>query len=320
MLAVSRFVLCHKLAVAVFWLVVLAAGGAASARLSGLLSAQFALPGAASYQASQQILRLYGNGGPGYPEVAVVTLPPGPGALLLDENHAFYGRFPLLILALAAITIILLTRAFRSVLLPVKAVVLNLASVGATYGVIVLVWQHGHGSRAIWGLPATSAITNWVPLIAFAFLYGLSMDYEVFILTRIREERDRTGSTSTGIIEGIGRTGRLVTGAALILFLAFAALSTGPETDLKVMATALGAGILLDATVVRALLVPALIAVLGKWNWWLPTLASRLLLIPGRPAATEPGTCANALSTTGNQGQRKSPTSLHEQPPRADET
>ena len=232
----------------------------------------------------------------------------GPGALLLDENHAFYGRFPLLILALAAITILLLTRAFRSVLLPVKAVVLNLASVGATYGVIVLVWQYGHGSRAIWGLPATGAITNWVPLIAFAFLFGLSMDYEVFILSRIREERDRTGSTSTGIIEGIGRTGRLVTGAALILFLAFAALSTGPETDLKVMATALGAGILLDATVVRALLVPALVAVLGTWNWWLPAWAPRLLRIPAPPPA-EPGTPSHALSTPGHQGQRRSSSS-----------
>jgi RND superfamily putative drug exporter len=218
----------------------------------------------------------------------------GPGALLLDENHAFYGRFPLLILALAAITIILLARAFRSLLLPVKAVVLNLASVGATYGVIVLVWQHGHGSSTIWGVPATGAITNWVPLIAFAFLFGLSMDYEVFILTRIREERDRTGSTDTGIIEGIGRTGRLVTGAALILFLAFAALSTGPETDLKVMATALGAGILLDATVVRALLVPALIAVLGKWNWWLPAWAARLLRIPGPQAEGTPGIPSDA--------------------------
>jgi RND superfamily putative drug exporter len=242
----------------------------------------------------------------------------GPGALLLDENHAFYGRFLLLILALAAITVVLLTRAFRSVLLPVKAVVLNLASVGATYGVIVLVWQHGHGSRAIWGLPATGAITNWVPLIAFAFLYGLSMDYEVFILSRIREERDRADSTSAGIIEGIGRTGRLVTGAALILFLAFAALSTGPGTDLKVMATALGAGILLDATVVRAILVPALIAVLGKWNWWLPAWAPRLLLIPARPAAAEQDTPSQVLSAAGNHGQRRPSTSRQEQPRRPD--
>jgi putative drug exporter of the RND superfamily len=219
----------------------------------------------------------------------------GPGAMLLDENHAFYGRFPLLILVLAAITVVLLARALGSLLLPVKAVLLNLASVGATYGVIVLVWQHGYGSGAIWGVPATGSITNWVPLIAFAFLFGLSMDYEVFILTRIREERDRTGSTGVAIAEGIGRTGRLVTGAALILFFAFAALSTGPETDLKVAATALGAGILLDATVVRALLVPALVAVLGQWNWWLPAWASRLLRMPARPAA-EPGSAPQALA------------------------
>jgi putative drug exporter of the RND superfamily len=207
----------------------------------------------------------------------------GPGALLLDENHAFYGRFPLLIAILAVITIVLLARAFGSLLLPVKAVALNLASVGATYGVLVLVWQQGHGSHTIWGLPATGAITNWVPLIAFAFLYGLSMDYEVFILTRIREEHDRSGSTTVGVVEGIGRTGRLVTGAALILFFAFAALSTGPETDLKVMATALGAGILLDATLVRALLTPALVALFGKWNWWLPRQATRLLRTPALP-------------------------------------
>jgi putative drug exporter of the RND superfamily len=218
----------------------------------------------------------------------------GPGLLLLDENHAFYGRFPLLVAVLAVITAILLAKAFGSLLLPLKAVALNLASVGATYGVIALVWQHGYGSRAIWGLPATGAITNWVPLIAFAFLYGLSMDYEVFILTRIREERDRTGSTSTAVAEGIGRTGRLVTGAALIMFLAFAALSTGPETDLKVMATALGAGILLDATIVRALLVPALIAILGQGNWWLPRPARRLLRVPAPPPPAQPARDATA--------------------------
>jgi len=115
-----------------------------------------------------------------------------------------------------------------------------------------------------------------VPLIAFAFLFGLSMDYEVFILTRVREERDRTGSTTAAVVGGLGRTGRLVTGAALILFFAFAALSTAPETDVKVMATALGAGILLDATVVRALLVPALVALFGRWNWWLPRRAGQV--------------------------------------------
>jgi RND superfamily putative drug exporter len=204
----------------------------------------------------------------------------GAGPALLDENHAFYGRFPLLLSLLGVGTIILLTRAFGSLVLAVKAVLLNFVSVGATYGVIVLIWQYGYGSHAIWNLSATGAITSWVPLITFAFLYGLSMDYEVFILARIREERDRTGSTTEGVVEGISRTGRLVTCAALILFFAFAALSTGPGTDTKVMATALGAGILLDATVVRALLVPALIAVLGRFSWWAPRWMGRLLRVP----------------------------------------
>jgi RND superfamily putative drug exporter len=206
----------------------------------------------------------------------------GPGALVLDENHAFYREVPLLIALLAIIAIVLLVRAFGSVLLPIKAVVLNLISIGATYGVIVLIWQDGHGSKTLWGLPATGAITNWVPLVVFAFLYGLSMDYEVFIVTRIREERDRTGSTTDGIIQGIGRTGRLVTGAALCLFFALAALTTTPDTDVRVLATALAAGILLDATVVRGLLVPALVALFGRWNWWTPRWITAPALQNGR--------------------------------------
>jgi RND superfamily putative drug exporter len=226
----------------------------------------------------------------------------GPGALLLDENHAFYAQFPLLIAVLAVITVALLARAFGSLLLPVMSVLLNLVSVGATYGVIVLVWQDGHGSGSIWGLPATGAITNWVPLVAFAFLYGLSMDYEVFILTRIREERDRAGSTTAGVIEGIGRTGRLVTSAALILFLALAALTAGPETDVKVMATALGAGILLDATVVRALLVPALVAVLGRRSWWLPGRAESLLRVPAPLPPGQPAAAARASAGSRDNG------------------
>ncbi len=110
----------------------------------------------------------------------------GSGASLIDGVHAIYGNFPLMLGVIAAVTFVLLARAFRSLLLPVKAVLLNLASVGATYGVLVLVWQRGYGSHAIWGIPATGAITFWVPLMTFAFLYGLSMDYEVFILSRMR--------------------------------------------------------------------------------------------------------------------------------------
>ncbi len=232
----------------------------------------------------------------------------GAGANLVDETHAFYHRFPWMLAAIALITFVLLARAFRSLLLPLKAVLLNLASVGATYGVLVLVWQHGHGSRLIWNIPATGAITNWVPLITFAFLFGLSMDYEVFILTRMREAHDRGASTTTAITEGIGRTGRLVTSAALILFLAFASLGAGPETDIKVAATALGAGILLDATIVRALLVPALVSLFGRWNWWLPAGAARLLRVAPSPARPEPNLApdfgATRAAADGDQARR----------------
>jgi len=211
----------------------------------------------------------------------------GSGAALIDGIHAIYGSFPLMLALIAVVTFVLLARAFRSLLLPLKAVLLNLVSVGAAYGVIVLVWQRGYGSKALWGIPGTGAVALWIPLMAFAFLYGLSMDYEVFILARMREEHDRSGSTTTAIVEGIGRTGRLVTSAALILFLAFASLASGPGTDLKVMATALGAGILLDATVVRALLVPALVSLFGRWNWWLPAWAARPLRVAPSPAVPE---------------------------------
>jgi putative drug exporter of the RND superfamily len=211
----------------------------------------------------------------------------GAGASLLDENSAFYGRFPLIFAVIATVTFLLLTRAFRSLLLALQAIVLNVASVGAAYGVVVLVWQYGYGSHLIWGIPATGAITNWAPLMTFAFLFGLSMDYEVFILTRIREAHDGLGSTAPAIVEGLGRTGRLVTSAALILCFAFAALTASPETDLKVVASGLGAGILLDALVVRSLLVPALISLFGRWNWWLPMWLAWLLRTQASPLRYE---------------------------------
>ncbi len=203
----------------------------------------------------------------------------GPAAENADFVNAVYGSFPLMIVLIALVTFVLLARAFRSILLPLKAVLLNILSVGAAWGAITLVWQEGHGSQALWGIPATGQITSWLPLMMFAFLFGLSMDYEVFILSRTREEYDTTGSTEQAAVRGIARTGRLVTSAALILFLSFVALSTTPQTDVKVLATGLGAGILLDATVVRALLVPALVTLFGRWNWWLPSLPARLLRV-----------------------------------------
>jgi RND superfamily putative drug exporter len=155
---------------------------------------------------------------------------------------------------------------------------------------MTLIWQEGHGSEALWGIPATGAIDSWIPLIVFAFLFGLSMDYEVFILTRMREEYDATGQTNEAVVRGIGRTGRLVTSAALILFLAFLSLASGPDTAVKVLATGLAAGILLDATLIRALLVPAVVSLFGRWNWVLPHRAARVLRVnPSRPARETAG-------------------------------
>ena len=152
-------------------------------------------------------------------------------------------------------------------------------TLAAAYGVMTWVFQDGHGSTAIFGVPATGAITMWVPLIVFAFLFGLSMDYEVFILSRVREAYDASGDTRSAVVTGLGRTGRLVTSAAAILMLGFVSMSTSGQTDLKILATGLGAGILVDAVVVRCLLVPAMVALFGRANWWLPAWAGRLLRV-----------------------------------------
>jgi RND superfamily putative drug exporter len=202
-----------------------------------------------------------------------------------DFIDAVYGNFPLMLALVGIITFLLLARAFRSLLLPAKAVLLNIVSVAAAWGVLVLVWQEGYGSDLIWGIQAAGSVESWIPLMVFAFLFGLSMDYEVFILARMREEYDKTGDTNEAVVRGIGRTGRLVTSAALILFLAFMSLAASPGTQVKVLATGLAAGILLDATVIRALLVPAVVSLFGRWNWVLPAWPARLLRVkPSSPA------------------------------------
>jgi RND superfamily putative drug exporter len=223
----------------------------------------------------------------------------GIGPTISDYINAVYKNFPYSLGIIALVTFLLLVRTFRSILLPVKAVLLNIVSVCATFGATVWFWQDGHGSQQLFGIPATGAVSFWVPMIIFAFLFGLSMDYEVFILARMREEYDRTGSTSQAVIQGLGRTGRLVTGAATILFLSFVALAASPGTDIKVFATALGIGILLDATLVRALLVPALVALFGRANWWMPAWVARVMRISPEPAAHIPHPAAPPAEETG---------------------
>jgi RND superfamily putative drug exporter len=216
-------------------------------------------------------------------EVTLAGVPPEEREFV----RAVYGTFPYVLLFVVVITYLLLARAFRSVLLPLKAVVLNLVSLGAAYGIIVFIFQKGHGAEEIWSVPATGSIISWIPLMIFAFLYGLSMDYEVFMLTRMREAYDETGDTAKAVSLGLARTGKLVTSAALVLMFAFFVLSTSPGTDIKQFGIGLAAGIIFDATVIRALLVPAIMRLMGRWNWWLPAGFARLLRTEPSPLAPD---------------------------------
>jgi len=204
----------------------------------------------------------------------------GSAAQDADFITALYGRNLIIIItAIVIATFLLLARALRSLWLPVKALLLNLLSLAAAFGVLTFVWQEGHGTTALFSSPATGAVTLWVPLAVFALLFGLSMDYEVFILTRINEEYEKTADTRQAVVRGIGYTGRLVTSGALILCLAFIALGGVPVTDVRILSTGLAAGIIIDATIIRGILAPALVALLGRFNWWLPAPVARLLRV-----------------------------------------
>jgi putative drug exporter of the RND superfamily len=203
--------------------------------------------------------------------------------------HAIYGTFPYVLAFVIVLTLILLTRAFRSIVLAIKAVILNLLSLAAAFGIIVFIFQEGHGS-SLWNITATQAITAWIPLMIFVFLYGLSMDYEVFMITRMRKAYDETGSTIKAIELGLSRTGKLVTSAALILMFAFLVLSSSPGYEVKVFAIGLAAGIIFDATVIRALPVPSLMRLLGDWNWWIPDWTRTVLRVRGPEQRAEPAT------------------------------
>jgi putative drug exporter of the RND superfamily len=211
------------------------------------------------------------------------------GGLAAEERdfvRAVYSNFPYVLGFVVLLTFLLLARAFRSILLSLKAAVLNLISLVAAYGIIVFIFQQGHGAEAIWNVHATQSIIPWIPLMIFAFLFGLSMDYEVFMLTRMREAYDESGDTRHAVALGLARTGKLVTSAALVLMFAFIVLSSSPGVDIKQFGIGLAAGIIFDATVIRALLVPALMRLMGRWNWWLPQPAARALFVrPAKPAS-----------------------------------
>ena len=194
----------------------------------------------------------------------------GSTAADMSFTNAVYGNFPGLLSLIGLVTFVILTLALRAPVLAAKAVILNAISLGAAYGFMVVFWQRGFGAGFFFGIAPTGAIRDWIPVVVFALLFGLSMDYEVFVLARIREEYDRTGSTEQGIVDGLARTGRLVTCAALVLMVTFFSLSIDPNQLVKIIATTLGFGVIVDAVLIRTLLVPALVSLMGKWNWWYP--------------------------------------------------
>lgn len=184
-----------------------------------------------------------------------------------------YALFPWLVGGALLVTAIVLTRAFRSLLLPLKAVLLNLLAVGAGYGVLVTVFRYGVGADLL-GVERSAEIEGWIPIFLFATLFGLSMDYEVFMVSRMREAWDRGAGNVESVAHGLERTGRLITAAALVMAISFSGFVAGSVPGLQQFGVGLVAAILIDATLIRLLLVPSLMAVLGRWNWWLPRVRS----------------------------------------------
>jgi len=204
---------------------------------------------------------------------------PPQGVDFLDQAYRY---FPWLVAAVLVLTYFLLMRAFRSALLPLKAVILNLLSVAASYGMLVVVFSWGVG-RSVLGLYQIGQVEGWIPIFLFAMLFGLSMDYEVFLVTRMREEWDHGRDNRGAVAYGLERTGRIVTAAAIVMVAAFSGFVAGRIVGLQEFGIGLAVAIFLDATLVRAVLVPSLMALFGRYNWWLPGPLARVVRVPESP-------------------------------------
>jgi len=200
----------------------------------------------------------------------------------VDFLHRVYGNVLWIMLIVLLLAYLVLLRAFRSVLLALMAVLLNLLSIAATYGLLVVVFRFGLGANTL-GLYRVSQIEGWVPVFLFAMLFGLSMDYEVFFVSRMREAWDHGATTKEAIVEGMTHTGRVVSAAAVIMVGALLGLILGRVAGLQELGAGLALGVLLDATIVRGLLMPSLMTLCGKWNWWLPEGVARLLVLKATP-------------------------------------
>ena len=197
-------------------------------------------------------------------------------AMITDLTDRITNRLPLFIAAVVAMSFLLLLIVFRSILVPLKAALMNLLSIAAAYGVLVAVFQWGWGASLI-GLHSTMPINPFLPLIMFAILFGLSMDYEVFLLSRIREEYVASGDNHDAVVRGLSSTARVITSAALIMISVFGAFVLSDDPNGKLFGVGLAVAVLIDATLVRMVLVPATMSLLGRANWWLPGWLDRIL-------------------------------------------
>jgi RND superfamily putative drug exporter len=187
----------------------------------------------------------------------------------LDFDNFLYARFPYVVLFVLVTIFAVLLFAFRSVLLPLKAVIMNIFSIGAAYGAVVFAFQDGH-LRALLGFTPVGNVDSIVPVFLFCVLFGISTDYEVFLLARVQEQYLATGSNEESVATGLEVTGRIITSAALVMIVVFGAFSFARLVVIKEIGLGLAVAVLVDATLIRALLVPATMRLLGKWNWWLP--------------------------------------------------
>jgi uncharacterized membrane protein YdfJ with MMPL/SSD domain len=217
----------------------------------------------------------------GFPDGARVLAGGGPpqGVDFLAQSYTY---FPWLVLAVLVLTYLVLMRAFRSILLPLKAVVLNLLSVAASYGMLVVFFKWGLG-QSLFGLYQFPQVEGWIPIFLFAMLFGLSMDYEVFLVSRMREAWDEEHDNVRAVSYGLERTGLIITAAAIVMVAAFSGFVAGSIVGLQQFGLGLAVAIFVDATIVRAILVPSLMAVFGRWNWWLPASLARLVRVRPSP-------------------------------------
>jgi len=211
----------------------------------------------------------------------------GDAASSEDFASQLKSRLPLIFVFVFGLAFLLMLVTFRSIVIPIKAILLNLLSIGAAYGVLVLVFQQGHGESLL-GFTSIGGVTNWLPLFLFVVLFGLSMDYHVFILSRVRELYDRGMSTDEAIKQGISTTAGTVTSAAAVMIGVFAVFVTLTFLDFKEMGFGLAVAVLIDATIIRGVLLPASMKLLGDWNWYLPRWLEWLPRVGAERDATPP--------------------------------